>query len=311
MVSPAMIPSGVFFRAVDPKQFQTLFTTWAKQWKINKKTSEHNATLAIDGKTSRGSAERGSSALHLVSAYSVDQHLVFGEVAVDKKSNEITAIPELLNALDLTDTIVTIDAMGCQHAIAQQIIDKKGDYLLSLKGNQGNLHEDVVTWFTSPVKGVAQDIYQQVNKGHGRIESREVTVCQQIDWLQERHPQWPDLHSMIKVSSQRQVGDKKSQENRYYISSSKLDAKQMAQTIRQHWGIENQLHWVLDVSFGEDLSRIRKGHAAHNMAVIRHAVINAVNLVREKQTKKRSIKQSLKLTGWNQDALAKIIDVFF
>ncbi len=168
-----------------------------------------------------------------------------------------------------------------------------------------------MTWFTSPVKGVAQDIYQQVNKGHGRIESREVTVCQQIDWLQERHPQWPDLHSMIKVSFQHQVGDKKSQENRYYISSSKLDAKQMAQSIRQHWGIENQLHWVLDVSFGEDLSRIRKGHAAHNMAVIRHAVINAVNLVREKQTKKRSIKQSLKLTGWNQDALAKIIDVFF
>lgn len=292
-----------FFRAVDPEQFQTLFIDWMRGV-VRSDPVQH---IAIDGKTARGSADGAQNALHLISAYASETHLVLGQQAVETKSNEITAIPVLLKALDLQGSTLTIDAMGCQHKIAHQIVNEDGHYVFGLKGNQGTLHEDVVTWFDRPPKAVHFSVFEDHDKGHGRVETRKIAVSTEVAWLHQRHPKWQTIQSMIKIESERWVGGHTHTETRYYISSRQGNAEQLLHYVRSHWGIENQLHWVLDMSFGEDQSRIRKGNAPNNIAVIRHVVLNAINAVKSKRT---SIKQMRKLAGWSDDALTKILSTF-
>ncbi|MGS2724948.1 ISAs1 family transposase [Porticoccus sp. GXU_MW_L64] len=291
-----------FFRAVNPQRFQALFSQWIGQCLS---PSGSNETIAIDGKTLRGSRDGGDRALHLVSAYASEARLVLGQCAVDKKSNEITAIPQVLDALDMTGATITIDAMGCQHKIANQIVGAGGHYVLGLKGNQGALHDDVVAWFDSPPKGASLEQDEQTDKGHGRVEVRKISVCKEVSWLHERHPLWNSIGSIVQLESERHVGDKCSREKRYYVGSCQDSAQELLKAIRSHWSVENNLHWVLDMSFGEDQSRIRKGNAPNNIAVIRHAVLNAINTVKPKRT---SVKQMRKLAGWDNQTLVKVLE---
>lgn len=288
------------FRAIDPEAFSHLFSQWMRQWY----TPENEAIIAIDGKTHRGSKQPTQKPLHLVSAFASEVRLVLGQNKVSEKSNEIKAIPALLECLDVSGTTVTIDAMGCQHAIAQQIEEAQADFVLGLKGNQKTLHDDVVTWFESTPKDAKIDLYEEVEKGHGRIEERRIRISDQVNWLHERHPDWRPIVSIIEVQSRRHLGDTISDECRYYMSSLPADARRAAHAIRSHWGIENALHWTLDMSFGEDQCRIRKGHAVQNMAVIRHAVLNAIQSVKPAR---QSIKQMRKRAGWNVQVLDSIL----
>lgn len=288
------------FRAIDPDQFGQLFSQWMQQWY----RADSEATLAIDGKTLRGSKDTGQKPLHLVSAFASEARIVLGQRKVSEKSNEITAIPSLLDCLDLIGATVTIDAMGCQHAIAEQIVGAKANFVFGLKGNQGTLHDDVTAWFQSVPKGAVIHTEETTEKAHGRIEERKVRVSDQMDWLHKRHPHWETIGSIVEVESRRHVGDKVSHERRYYITSLPADAHRVGHAIRAHWGIENTLHWILDMSFGEDQSRIRKGHAVHNMAVIRHAVINAIQHVKPKR---QSVKQMRKRAAWSTEVLDTVI----
>lgn len=236
------------------------------------KRGPKSKTIALDGKTLRGSFDeaKGQSALHLVSAFATETHLLLGQVKTQEKSNEITAMPELLALLDLSGTIVTIDAMGCQTDIAKQIKDQGGDYILSLKGNQGTLHEDTKTLFRyeKQRKHKQARVHTEIDKGHGRIETRtcEVLLCPK-EFVHREH--WEGIQSLIRIQSHRDLGDKVTSETRYYISSLLPDPKQMLQAIRSHWAVENNLHWSLDVSFREDLSRVRKDQAPENLATLR------------------------------------------
>jgi predicted transposase YbfD/YdcC len=246
-----------FFRAIDITQFQRLFVEWIRAWLSPDVT---NKVMAIVGKTQRGSHDGEQSPIHLVSAFASEAGIVLGQVKTSEKSNEITAIPDLLEWLDVRGAIVTIDAMGCQKAIAEKIIDKGGDYLMALKGNQSSLHEDVRLHFEEPSSASLTRMTraETVDKGHGRIEVRQCRVSTDIDGLRVRHPEWKNLNSIVAIDSKRLTGDTTTQETRYFISSSLATAPQMLAAVRLHWGIENQLHWVLDMSFGEDQSRIRK-----------------------------------------------------
>ena len=291
-----------FFRAVDPQRFQTLFAQWVSVSGLN--APGQSSHIAIDGKTSRGSADGAQRALHLVSAYASETRLVLGQRDVSGKSNEITAIPLLLDLLDLRGSTLTLDAMGCQHTIADRIIAGGGHYLISLKGNQGCLHQNVVTWFERPPPGAAIESFTDHDKGHGRLETRQVSVCNDVQWLHDRHPNWQSIGCIIELNGTRQVGERIGSEKRYYIGSRSIDAQRLLGTIRAHWAIENSLHWVLDMSFGEDQSRIRRDNAPANIAVIRHAVLNAINAVKTKRT---SIKQMRKLAGWDQATLQNIL----
>lgn len=206
--------------------------------------------------------------------------------------------------------IVTIDAMGCQKAIAEKILDKGGDYVLALKGNQSSLHEDVRLHFEQPSPtSLARMTYAEtVDKGHGRIEVRQCRLSTDIDWLRRLHPEWKNLNSIVAINSERLVGDTMSQETRYFIGSPLISAAQMMAAVRLHWGIENQLHWVLDMSFGEDQSRIRKGNAPTNAAIIRHA---ALNMIRQAKKKRLSIKLMRKAAGWDDSVLTEILAQVF
>lgn len=287
-----------FFRSVNPEQFQLLFTQWIQQ-SLEPEENTGSRTIAIDGKCLRGSHDGAKRALHLVSAFASEAHLVLGQLKVADKSNEITAIPTLLQALDLRGSTITIDAMGCQTAIAEQIIQGGGEFVLGLKGNQGTLLDDVRTWFESPPEGGRCESCQQVDKGHGRLEVRRISLNSDIQWLREGHPKWTQIRSIIQVQSTRTLDEQESQESRYYISSL-TSAEAAAKAIREHWGIENQLHWVLDMSFGEDQSRIRKGNAPQNISVIRHVVLNVINQIK---SKRQSVRQYRKLIGWSDEAL--------
>ena len=289
-----------FFRALDPKQFQRCFQSWCRQWF----TLPEPTQIAIDGKTLRGSRDGDRKALHLVSAFATEARIVLAQQPVSEKSNEITAIPELLAVLELKGTTVSIDAMGCQHAIAQKIVDGGADYVLGLKGNQGLLHDDVKTLFENPPARIEFHHDEQHDKGHGRIETRRATCTDQIDWLRERHPQFASIGSIIQIESRREIGEQVQTERRYYIASFTADAPRCNRSTREHWGIENCLHWVLDMSFGEDQSRIRKGHAVANLAVIRHAVLNVLQTLKGKRD---SIKRLRRKAGWEPDFLQKVL----
>ena len=289
---------------IDPDLFMACFSSWvAECWpdKLN--------LVAIDGKTSRRSHNRktGQKALHLVSAFATNSRLVLGQEAVYEKSNEITAIPALVERLDLEGAVVSIDAMGCNPNIALSILDAKADYLLAVKDNQPTLHADIKSYFdTAPANEVEQ--VETTGKDHGRFEVRMYTVSHTVDWYPSERsypgaPRFPQLVTIGMVESRIERGDKIETERRSYISSRALSAADFAEAVRGHWGIENSLHWTLDVTFNEDLSRLRTGHGAKNMAVVRHF---ALNLVRQ-ASDKRSIKRRRKRAAWDPQYLMEIL----
>jgi len=265
--------------------------------------------VTIDGKTSRRSHDRkrGQKALHLVSAFATNSRLVLGQEAVEEKSNEITAIPALLERIDLVGALVSIDAMGCNPNIAQSIRDAKADYLLAVKDNQPTLHADVKSYFATAPCGEVER-FESVGKDHGRLEIRAHTVSHLVDWITAERsypgaPRFPQLAAIAIVESRIERAGQIATEQRSYISSRALSAEAFADAVRSHWAIENNLHWTLDVTFNEDQSRLRAGHGAKNMAVIRHF---ALNLVR-KAADKRSIKRRRKRAAWDPDYLLEIL----
>lgn len=291
-----------FFRALDPTQFKELFCDWVGriQPQIN------HSVIAIDGKSSRHSFEDGTQMLHMVSAFATEESLVLGQEKVSAKSNEIQAIPKLLEWLDIKGSTVTIDAMGCQHAIANKIIAKQGQYIFSLKGNQASLQDDVRRYFLD--RSICSKLipYQDWDKGHGRVESRTCWVESDLEWLRQRHPQWHSINSIIRIDSSRQIKDKLTKETRYYIASFIEEPKKVLKKIRNHWAIENKLHWILDMSFGEDQSRIRKENAPQIMAIIRQIALNLLQL-QKNSMKRQSIKRLRKMAGWDDALLSSIL----
>lgn len=294
----------VVMNRIDPDLFSACFTAWASA--LSPAAAE---VIAIDGKTSRRSHDRrrGQAALHLVSAWATTRRLVLGQEAVADKSNEIVAIPALLERLHLQGALVTIDAMGTQSEIAETILAGGGNYLLALKENRPATFKDVETFFRDPPPGLVET-HATTDGGHGRIETRRHAVCHDVGWLvsDRRYPgepTFPGLAMIGMVEAETERADKTTRERRYYLSSTKLDATSFAEAARAHWGIENRLHWVLDVVFKEDQSRLRRGHGARNMAVVRHF---AINLVRN-ATDRRSIKTRRKLAGWNSDYLLSLL----
>ena len=290
-----------FFRAVDPCGFREVFVAFVRD--LLPQAGER--LIAVDGKTSRRSYDGASRALHLVSAFATEARLVLAQTATAAKSNEITAIPELLALLDLRDATVSIDAMGCQREIAQQILDGGGHYLLGLKGNQGTLHEDVQLFFAQPPPGTALQTYEEVDKGHGRIEMRRCDVTSEIAWLQEQHA-WPGLQSIARLTATRIIGDTTTTEVRYYLSDDTASPGRMLANTRSHWAIENTLHWTLDMSFGDDACRIRKDNAPLAIATIRHVALNFLQAAKQKR---ESIKRLRKQAGWDDDTLKRILKI--
>ena len=290
------------FRLLDPAQFRSCFRSFMARFAADLEL-EHKGVVAIDGKVLRGSFDKasGQSPLHMVSAWGSAQGLVLAQIAVDKKSNEITAVPKLLELLSLKGAIVTVDALNTQRKTAQKIIDKGADYVLALKENQATLYRDVVDFLEDPqVQGL--DSHKQVDAGHGRIETREHFVSSDIDWLQQDHD-WPGLGAIAKVIRTRETGDKCSSETAYYLLASAMPAAKFAAAARAHWGVENSLHWVLDVTMGEDLSRTRKDNAPQNLAVLRHMALNIVS----KENSKGSKRAKLKRAGWDDTFLLKLL----
>jgi len=288
------------FASMNPKEFQQAFLRWVEAVQTVTKR-----IVAIDGKTLRRSHEKNKSPLHLVSAWALENKMVLGQVKTREKSNEITAIPELLSVLELGGCIVTIDAMGCQKEIVKTIIDKGADYVLGLKGNQGTLHDDVKLYFEDCLaSGFKEyDYHETIDGDHGRIETRRYWTTSDIDWLPDR-ALWKNLSSIVMVQRERYVNGTTSMETSYYVTSLKSNAEYIARAVRGHWGIENSLHWVLDIAFREDESRIRKDNAPANFAIIRHM---ALNLLRKETSLGRSIKTKRLKAGWDTDYLTRIL----
>lgn len=288
-----------FYRSLNPSEFERLFREWVEH--LAKTTG--TKVIAIDGKCSRRSYDGEGNMLHMISAFSTEARIVLGQEKVSDKSNEITAIPKMLDWLDVKGHIVTIDAMGCQYKIADQILKKEGDYIFSLKGNQETLARDVQLYFEDPLL-TKPTSFVDYDKGHGRIETRECWVVTDVKWLHDSHPKWSTIKSLIKIESTRELKGKISKETRYYISSLTLSPEKILKAIRFHWGIENSLHWILDMSFNEDYSRIRKENAPHIMAIFRHV---ALNLLQAAKKERQSIKGLRKMCGWDESTLQSVI----
>ena len=289
------------FRNLDPDQFRDSFQRFMAQF-----SKQLAGVVAIDGKVVRRSFDRasGKSALHMVSAWGSEQRLVLAQIATDDKSNEITAVPKLLKMLALKGAIVTADALNCQRTIARQIVNQEGDYALALKGNQGTLHDDVVLLLNDPELKASRSS-PLVEADHGRIETRTATISTEIDWLQQQH-QWPGLQAIGKVVRVRETDAKTTTETAYYLLSRPLAPERFNQVVRQHWGVENRLHWRLDVIMNEDQDRTRLGHGPHNLAVLRHMAINAM----QKVGSKGSLRGKFKRAGWDDDFLYRLLEMF-
>jgi predicted transposase YbfD/YdcC len=288
------------FRLLDPAAFHGWFVGFMRRF-----AEGCQGVIAIDGKTMRRSFDRASatSPLHLVSAWAADQRLVLGQIAVDDKSNEIIAVPKLLELLSLTGCVVTADAMSCQRKIAQQVVDQGGDYVLALKGNQGRLHDDVRRFLDDPETVLASAT--ETDKGHGRIEIRTASLTTDIAWLQEDH-HWPGLTAIGKITASREIDGRTGSDTRYYLLSTALTPESFNAAVRSHWGVENQLHWRLDVIMDEDQARNRKDHGPENLALLRKLVLNLAKL----EPSKASLRGKLKQAGWDNAFLAQILTQF-
>jgi len=289
---------------LDPEALQKSFISW-----VNSACELTNGeVIAIDGKTVRRSFKKGDrkSAIHMVSAWACQNNLVLGQQKVNEKSNEITAIPALLELLEVKGCIITIDAMGCQTAIAEKIVAQGADYVLALKGNQGELNDEVKQLFAQKENSeLKEQSVEEVDSGHGRIETRR---CRQIQvnkkWL-TNSVRWKNLRTIIEIQSTREIGENKTTEKRYYISSLALDAKKASNAVRSHWAVENKLHWVLDVSFREDESRIRRGNGAEVMSTLRRLTLN---LLKKNTTSNASMKRKRKIALMDEKLLTEIIE---
>src|SRR5581483_3431553 len=294
---------GDIFATLDAEQFQRCFVSW-----VAALTGTAAEVIAIDGKTLRRSYQKKGAKMpiHMVSAFAARQRLVLGQVKVAEKSNEIVAIPKLLDMMAIEGAIVSIDAMGCQRDIATRILAKNADYVLALKGNQGTLREDVELFAaeqkTHDFKHAKVSRHTTVDGDHGRIETRTYTGIHDVEWLQQRHD-WPGLHAVIMVESTRESGAKIEQETRFYITSLLWLASQMGPVIRSHWAVENSLHWVMDMLFRDDECRVRIDHAPANFTTLKHM---AHNLIR-KTPGKDSLRLRRKTAGWDDDFLASLI----
>ena len=294
---------GDILAVLDGEQFQRCFAAW-----VATTTGMPEGVIAIDGKTSRrsGSKTKGKTAIHVVSAFSAQRGLVLGQVKVAEKSNEITAIPKLLDLLTIEGATITIDAMGCQREIARKILDKKADYILALKGNQGSLRDDVDEFVAEQrangFRNTTLTRHETIDADHGRIETRHITAIHDVAWLNHRHD-WPGLKAVVIVESTRETAAKIEKDTRLYITSLTGPAAVVGPAIRDHWSIENSLHWVMDMTFREDECRVRKDHAPANFATIRHI---AQNLIR-RAPGKESLRLRRKTAGWDDDYLARLI----
>jgi len=294
---------GDIYATLDAEKFQHCFVAW-----VAALTGASTDVIAIDGKTLRRSYQKkGAKApIHMVSAFAARQRLVLGQIKVAEKSNEIVAIPKLLDLLAIEGAIVTIDAMGCQRDIAKKIVDKKADYILALKGNQGTLCEDVEVFVAEQKANGFKDTkisqHETVDGDHGRIETRAYTVIHDVAWLQDRHD-WPGLQGVVIVESTREIGEKIEQETRFYVTSLVWLASQLGPAIRAHWMVENSLHWVMDMIFRDDECRVRTDHAPANFTTLKHM---ALNLIR-KAPGKDSLRLKRKVAAWDDDFLASLI----
>jgi len=301
--TPSHDQLGDIFATLDAKAFQRCFVAW-----VAALTGTPEGVIAIDGKTARRSYQKkgAKEPIHIVSAFAARQRLVLGQVKVAEKSNEIVAIPALLDMLAIEGAVVTIDAMGCQRDIAQKIIDKKADYILALKGNQASLQDDVKVLVEEQTANNFKDVsisrHETADADHGRIETRTTTVIHDVAWLQERHD-WPGLKSVVMVESKRESDGKITQETRFYITSLVMLAIAIAPMIRDHWAIENSLHWVLDMVFRDDECRIRTANAPANFTTLKHM---AQNLTR-RMPGKDSLRLKRKTAAWDDDFLASLV----
>jgi len=305
--TPAHDHLGDILATLDAEAFQRCFVAW-----VAALVGVPEGVVAIDGKTVRRSKGAAKDAIHMVSAFAARQRLVLGQVKVADKANEIVAIPKLLDMLAIEGAVVTIDAMGCQRAIAQKVVDKNADYILALKGNQGSLRDDVELFATEQKANDFRDTtvsrHQTIDGDHGRVETRDITVIHDVGWLQERHG-WPGLASVVIVQSTRVIpgptrdADKIEHETRFYITSLVLIASLIGPLIRDHWAIENSLHWVLDMVFRDDECRLRTDHAPANFTTLKHM---ALNLIRRAKSKD-SIRLRRKVAAWDDDFLVSLI----
>lgn len=296
------------FARLDPEAFRTRFLEWVQALQL----FTGGQVVAIDGKQLRGSRDSalGRGAIDMVSAWATENHLVLGQVKVDEKSNEITAIPPLLEVLELSGCLVTIDAMGCQREIARTIVEQQADYLLEVKENQGHLYEDIADVFAGAeeiaFRNVPHSYEKTVDVQHDRTEIRECWVLSAPEYLHylRGYANWAKLNAILMIRNQRKIDGKVAQETHYYIASPIWEAKRFLQSKRSHWGIENRLHWVLDVAFQEDHHQLRKDHGPENFAVLRHI---ALNLLKQDKSIKAGIKAKRLRAGWDNDYLLKIL----
>jgi predicted transposase YbfD/YdcC len=301
---PNGIPShdtfGRLFAKIDPKGFRDFFTRWVQELSESLK----GKTVAIDGKTLRGSHDRinGGSPIHMVSAWASDVRLVLGQLKTDDKSNEINAIPELIKTLSIEGAIVTIDAMGCQKKITGTIVEAGADYVLQVKDNQKNLHENIALFFQDPANGPF-DTFETLDGEHSRIETRRYFTTDDIGWLPGKE-EWTGLKTICMAVRTRDVNGETSTEASYFISSHENHASTIAKSVRKHWGIENDLHWCLDIAFREDHCRVRKDHAPENFGILRHM---ATNLLKREKSLKGGMQTKRLKAAWDHNYLLKIL----
>lgn len=308
---PHGIPShdtiGRIFARLDPNELREAFIDWVSAIS----SLVVGEVIPIDGKTLRRSFDNdaGKSAIHMVSAWASSSGIVLGQIKTDEKSNEITAIPELIKSLEIEGCIISTDAMGCQKKIAEAIVDKNGDYVFGLKGNHGTMANDVELFFQDYLKnnlsGFNIDTSETIEKDHGRLEIRRYWTTSDIDWLQGKDA-WKKFRTICMVEREVHANGKISKETGYYIGSIPSDAKLFGRAVRSHWGVENSLHWVLDVSFREDESRIRKDNAPENLAILRHL---ALNMIKKETSTKKSIRMKQLRAGWDNEYLKKILAI--